>query len=915
MPLTDFFPLPSKRLALAGGLLACLAGAIGLGGYAWALIPGTSWGQGFRPPSLSAAQCFLLLGAAAIQLTLPRLGRVRAVRHLAGIAAVLTLVVMAFQWAGHPLDLEHPGLVVPDHPSGFGHMTHTTGLGVLMAALGLGGLTLRSRQTAGWTGLLSGLILLLLSLLLGLAHVFGVPQVLGEAFVHSSLAGTFGLLGLGLATVILSMEHLGASPGSDASGRPVLLRLMALGVLLFVVLVGGSFFGYRAFERQQLAELARELSTIAELKADSLSQYRKERLLDAAILSGNATLARLVENLFEGRGGRRELLTWIDHYVTEGEFDLVRLVDPTGRVHAQFPEGPPLSATLRQTLQVCLSERRTIFQDFYRSENDGRIRLAVLVPILREDGRPVGGFVLRMDPYRYLYPFLQRWPVPTRTGEVVLARREGDEVVVLNPTRKLPETALTLRRPIRGWEHLPLVQAALGKVGWMMATDFQGKPVAAHIGAVPHSPWFLLLRLDAEEAHAGLRSRLRQMLALDALLCAVLAASLGLLWRQQRVRLLAERLQREQERRRFEAQLARSQKMESLGSLAGGVAHDMNNVLGAILGLASAHASLQPAGSSSQKAFETIEKAARRGGTLVRGLLDFTRKGLVEEAAVDLNTLVQEEVHLLERTTLSRVDCVLSLDPQLRPIRGDAGALSHVLMNLCVNAVDAMPQGGTLTLRTRNLPGDRVELQVADTGAGMTPEVLEKALEPFFTTKDQGKGTGLGLSIVYGTVKAHGGSVELQSQPGEGTTVTLGFPALATAATEIAQKEPSGIHDARKTVLLVDDDDLVRTATEALLGVLGHAVVAVPSGEEALAQLEAGLAVDLVLLDLNMPGLGGPGTLPRLRAAWPHLPVLLATGRADHAALALAKAHPGVGLMAKPFSLQELRRAIAATSA
>ncbi|WLT30805.1 PAS domain-containing sensor histidine kinase [Geothrix sp. PMB-07] len=376
---------------------------------------------------------------------------------------------------------------------------------------------------------------------------------------------------------------------------------------------------------------------------------------------------------------------------------------------------------------------------------------------------------------------------------------------------------------------------------------------------------------------------------------------------------ITQRRQAEEEQQNLQAQLHQAQKMESLGSLAGGVAHDMNNVLGAILGLASAHMDSLPAGSPAHRAFGTIIKAAERGGIMLKSLLSFARQNTAEKRQLDLNTILREEVRLLERTTLAKVRLVLQLAPDLHPIQGDAGALTHALMNLCVNAVDAMPDNGTLTFRTRNLGTDWVEAQVEDTGSGMPKEVLEKALDPFFTTKEVGKGTGLGLSIVYSTVKAHQGQMELWSEPGRGTCVTMRFPACGAAQ---AATEASGAHRLKPAarslkVLLVDDDELIQTAMMGLLELLGHEPSVAPAGEEALSRIEAGLRPDVVILDMNMPGLGGAGTLPRLRALLPTVPVLLATGRADQAALDLVEAHPFVSLLAKPFGMKDLEASLA----
>jgi len=375
---------------------------------------------------------------------------------------------------------------------------------------------------------------------------------------------------------------------------------------------------------------------------------------------------------------------------------------------------------------------------------------------------------------------------------------------------------------------------------------------------------------------------------------------------------ITDRKHTEEETAKLQAQLLQSQKMESLGTLVGGIAHDMNNVLGAVLGLASANIEAQTPGSPAHRAFDTIIKAAARGGLMIKSLLSFTRQSPAEERQLDVNAILQEEIRLLERTTLSKVDLELDLEPALHPILGDAGALSNAFMNLCINALDALPKDGTLALRTRNVDSDWIEVTVEDTGTGMPMEVLERAMDPFFTTKEVGKGTGLGLSMVFNTVKAHKGQMDIQSEPGLGTMVRMRFPAFtqATESTEPTAESQPVRSQRMLNVLLVDDDELIRSSMQAILQTMDHAVFTTSSGEEALLTIEAGFEPDVVILDMNMPGLGGSGTLPRLRALLPDVPVLLSTGRADQAALDLAHAYPHVTLLPKPFNITELQECL-----
>jgi len=294
--------------------------------------------------------------------------------------------------------------------------------------------------------------------------------------------------------------------------------------------------------------------------------------------------------------------------------------------------------------------------------------------------------------------------------------------------------------------------------------------------------------------------------------------------------------------------------------------------------------------------------------------LSFARRRLSEARALSLNGLVREQAAFLGRTTFQKVRLELDLDEALPPIQGDPAALSHALMNLCVNAVDAMPDGGTLVLRTRR-EEDQAILEVADTGHGMPEDVLAKAMEPFFTTKPLGKGTGLGLPMVYGTVKAHQGSMTVRSEPGRGTRIRMAFPGCAPSAPEPDPAAAAAVRTrgAALSLLLVDDDELVRTAVRTLLEALGHQVAVAGGGEEALSWLKLGRPVDAVILDMNMPGMNGAQTLPGLRALRPDLPVLLATGEVDEKVVALAASHPGVQTLLKPFSIEELLHLLPAT--
>lgn len=375
---------------------------------------------------------------------------------------------------------------------------------------------------------------------------------------------------------------------------------------------------------------------------------------------------------------------------------------------------------------------------------------------------------------------------------------------------------------------------------------------------------------------------------------------------------ITERKRNEEERRRLETEFQHMQQLDSLGSLAGGVAHDVNNVLQAIQGMAAVLKVKCAEDPTVASGLDLILSACSRGGDLVKNLTDFARKGLQEPILLDLNQIVRSEVDLLRHTTLRRIELQMELAGALPQVCGDSSAIGNALMNICINAIDAMPDRGVLRFRTRALDGDRVELMVEDSGQGMPPDILAHVTEPFYTTKPRGKGTGLGLSGVYGTMKAHRGTMEIQSEVGKGTRVFLRFPAPESGMSQDAALRPAdssaAVAERMLRLQLIDDDELIRETFPEYMELLGHQVLATAEdGSVGIRQIEEGLEVDVVILDHNMPGLSGIDTLAHLRSLRPDLPIVFCSGHLEDSAITRLKGCSRVWILMKPYGLKDIQ--------
>lgn len=1048
-------PIPVRIFSL----LAAGTGFVALAGWMFRNPFLSGLGPGRIPMAPSTALLFVLYGIAVFARAY---SPGRGVAYRIGLAldlacTLVALLLLILSLLGIHPSIEHLGFPTPGSVGGApaGHMSPVAAVCFLLAGLSFlavpPSVTEWSPRAKAALGLAS--IPVAASLVLLLAYLFGTPLFYTGPFVPPALNTSIGFLALGIAMLGLALPHTRFLRREEEQVTRTEYVLLLVFFLLAVGIVAVGYLYHMNHERRYRKEAERQLSAIAELKVRDVVQYRKERLGDAAVFFRNASFTDMVRRFFEHPGdlqARRQIRAWIGNYGDQFETDRVFLLDARGDSRISVPETPmPPDLTLKRRAFEIMRTGKVAFQDFYRNERNGKIFLAVLVPVLdeREGGRTLGVLVLRIDPEKSLYPLIHHWPTPSRTAETLLVRRDGSDALILNHLKFEKNTALALRIPLDPNSEVPVVKAVLGRKGVMEGRDVHGKPILADMREIPDSPWFVVSRMDLSEVYEPERERLWWMVSL---VCAMLLAAgtgVGLAWRQQRARFYRERYEverehawlqdvvsrslneiyvfdpvtlrfkfvnsgglrnigyameelasmapfdimpghteesfravirpllageravlvfeaahrrkdgsdypvevhlqsvsaaggavflafinditvrrtAEEERRKLERQLQTAQKIESVGTLAGGIAHDFNNVLTVIIGFGEMLKARIANDPKSVSDLGEILRSAERASVLTRQLLTFARRQIIELNNIDLNRVVIDFEKLLRNVIREDIEIRIRLAGTPLTIRADRGQLEQVLMNLSLNARDAMPEGGQLTIETEAIlleegtlkkrpymkAGRYAVISVSDTGIGMDEKTQERVFEPFFTTKGPDKGTGLGLAMVYGIVKQHGGFIHVYSEPGKGTTFRAHFPVVDAPADEKVIASRGTVHGGTETILLAEDNESVRRFAERTLVSFGYKVRIARDGEEAVdLYRRIGNEIDLAVLDVVMPKLGGKQAYDEMTRRSPGPKVLFLSGYSADAIHESFVLHQGLPFLQKPFGPDALARKV-----
>jgi two-component system cell cycle sensor histidine kinase/response regulator CckA len=591
-----------------------------------------------------------------------------------------------------------------------------------------------------------------------------------------------------------------------------------------------------------------------------------------------------------------------------------------------FDEGlPGWVATNREALVIpdVFADGRILAVDWFRQHG---LRSAYLVPIVHQDsllgvlalnGR--GPFDLASEDREMLGTFVGQAALAIRNARLYAEVREARDFLGSIAAHSPAGIVTTdVRGRVTYWS--PRAQELLG----YRAEEVLGRPVSELQRGGLEAARALMRRLRAEDR---IREHEAEVLTRDGrwVECRF---SLALLRNQAGTTIgTLAILEDTSERKRLEAQLRQAQKMEAVGRLAGGIAHDFNNLLAVIMGHSDLIRAVLRKGDALAHDVEQIRRASERAATLTRQLLAFSRRQFLQPQVIEVNTLVSNLATMLRRLITENIQLELVLHPDAGRVSADPGQLEQVIMNLAVNARDAMPEGGRLTLETApaqldqafvaahpgSALGAHVRVSIHDTGCGMGPDILAHLFEPFFTTKEPGRGTGLGLSTVYGIVKQHRGYVDVVSEVGRGTSVGVYLPRIEARppAQRVAVRERLK-PGSRETVLFVEDEVALRDLMHRVLAKGGYTVLAAGDGLEALALAEAHPGrIDIVVTDVIMPRMNGPELVARLRTRDPAIRLLYVSGyTADQLRSQTTDLGADATLLAKPFTSDGLLRTV-----
>jgi signal transduction histidine kinase len=879
------------KLSSTGGLISAILGFSAIVGWIFKFPGLSTFGNAFIPMAPSTAILFLVFGLAVFmneEIRSNRYYRIAA-NIIIALGTLLAAALFASSSRGVFLAVESLGMTIDavslDVP--VGHMSPITAILFIFSGFSLlmgihGSINNKRIQTGG---LLLTLPVFLTGSFLLLAYLLGSPAFYGTVTIPPALPTSLAFFMMGGSLMAYFAKNIWFKTIARATNeiRPVIILF-----LLFLLLASGivlvGYHNHREYASQFRAEAEKMLDAIGGFKTGELSHWRKERLDDANLFYRNPYLSRLIKSLLENpedtqtRVALEEMLKFMQ---TSRNYDLFGIYDTRGNELMAYPTGAEtISLPVIEQLSGIADSGEVGFLDFYLHDHQD-IYLAMVVPVFdpQDPGATLATLIIRIDPDHYLYPMISQWPGSGESGETLIVRREGDEVVFLNELRFLSGAALSLRFRIDEKPDNPAAMAVRGQTGIVEGVDYRGNPVFASLHHVPDSPWFLITRMDAAEVYQTLGQHLRNSILLILLLIGLTGFGVFLGWRQQQLKFLREKV----------LAIEASDRLKT--AFMNNISHELRTPLNSILGFGQVMA--QP-GLSDAHRNEFLVMVQRSSDRLLATINNYMDISLVTSGNLEfhpkkygvkamLNELYQE---FQPRCISKGLELKMETAALDKVFHFSDSELLKKAMNLLLDNAVKFTRKGIVTFGHRNGAADAVNYYVSDTGIGVSAENIRHLYTPYWQEESgptsHYEGSGLGLPIAKGIVDKLGGIITVETEKGKGSTFVITVPGEVSIQKTIDSQAPEEVMaNGRKPLVLIAEDDennaqyyafaLEKAACELLFAT---------NGKEAVDIVKKTPHIRLVLMDLKMPVMNGFDATRQIKMMRSDLPVVATTAYA-----------------------------------
>ncbi len=881
------------RTTQSGGILSALLGLFGLVGWVFNVPSLSTFGLTYIPMAPSTALLFLLFGAlVAIEGTSWIRFKSRwGFRSLAALGTFVAFVLFLFSIRGHYHPVESLGLSlnVPIQHIPVGHMSSITA--ALFVFSGLSLLFFRPRgKRHKWSfalGLGPSLLVFLSGSALVLAYLMGSPAFYGSLTIPPALPTSIGFFFLGGSLLAYFAHVFWVYPFRVLSKhrRPIVsLILLFLLLASGIVLVGHH--NHRSYARQFRSETEVMLQAIGTFKAKELANWRKERHDDAAFFYRNPGISQLVQSKIQDPGNietDRALKETLKLIHASQNYDLFSIFTLDGKEVLSFPEGKtPVSAAILDEVSHLAASGVIGFHDLYRNEYDRRLFMSMVVPVFDAPASDsvIAALVLRIDPELYLFPMISLWPGSGETGETLIVRQEGDEVVYLNTLRFGENTALNLRLNVDSADELPAALAVNGVTGIVEGIDYRGVPVYASLHPVPDSPWYLVARMDRAEVYEPLGQHLQNSIVLMLLLIGLTGFGVFLGWRQQQVGFLKEKMVAAEASDRLKTAFMNN------------ISHELRTPLNCILGFGQVMARPGISEDSKKEFLGMIQDSSDRLLSTVNNYMDMS---LIASGNLDAHPMPYDVTILLNELYQEFQTKCIAKDLALSIQSGAAGKIIHTsdpelikkAMVLLLDNALKFTHKGSIEFGVSIADDQRPGFFVKDTGIGISKKSIHHLYEPYWQEEvgptSHYEGSGLGLPIVKGIIDKLEGRIHVDTEKGRGTTISFDLPGPVEVeeaeAEEKAGIKGPGVQNSPLVLIAEDDDNNAQYYAFALEQAACKLIFAV-NGQEAVDMVQLHPDISLVLMDLKMPVMNGFDATRIIKGLRKNLPVVATTAYA-----------------------------------